>query len=210
MTTTYPTGAARTANRMILLATLGFSICALLALASISWLGRAGDGPPLIVYGISLFLCSACSFIYNVFDGSPRCRLYRLFDHAAIFLLIAGTYTPFTTIGIGGPFGHTLLSVTWTLAAIGILLKLFADERHDRRFVFLYLAIGWVFVIGFDDIVANLRAWPLALLVAGGIAYTVGSMVYLRDIGRWTDPVWHAFVLAGSSLHFSAVVVLAS
>jgi hemolysin III len=210
MATTYPTGAARAANRLILMATLGFSVCALVALALISLLVKPGEGPPLIVYGLSLFLCSACSFVYNVFDRSPRRRLYRLFDHAAIFLLIAGTYTPFTTIGIGGTFGRTLLSVTWTLAILGILLKFFANERHDRLFVFLYLAVGWIFVIGFNDMIASLNAWTLALLIAGGIAYTIGSMIYMRDIGRWTDPVWHGFVLAGSSLHFSAILILAS
>jgi hemolysin III len=209
MATTFPTGAARAANRYILMVTLGFSVCALVALTLISVLVNPGEAPPLIVYGVSLFLCSACSFVYNVFDRSPRRRLYRLFDHAAIFLLIAGTYTPFTTIGIGGPFGRTLLSVTWTLAIIGILLKLFADERHDRPFVFLYLAVGWMFVIGLNDMISSLAVWPLALLIAGGIAYTVGSVIYMRDIGRWTDPVWHGFVLAGSSLHFSAVVALA-
>lgn len=138
-------------------------------------------------------------------ETAKRRALLRYLDHAAIFLLIAGTYTPFAA-GIRGPFHQSLLSWVWSLALAGIALKLFLPKAHDRAFVGLYLAIGWLFVSAGDEVVRAVPPLPLLFLGLGGLAYTAGAAVYARDIGRWTDPVWHGCVFAGVIGHFVAVI----
>jgi hemolysin III len=203
----FPTGVARRVNRAVLTATLAFGVAALALLAALALVGRdAAFAAASLVYGTSLVLCALCSFLYNMLETAKRRDLLRRLDHAAIFLLIAGTYTPFAA-GIHGLFGISLLAWVWALALAGILLKLRAGRAFDRGFIALYLALGWLVLTAGREI-ASLPALPLAFLAAGGLAYTVGAVIYARDIGRWTDPVWHGFVLAGNVTHFLAVVAL--
>jgi hemolysin III len=96
----------------------------------------------------------------------------------------------------------------WTLALLGIALKIVLRESYDRVFVLIYLGIGWTFVVALDEILRAIDPAAIALLAAGGIAYTVGALIYFRDIGRWTDPIWHGFVLVGTTTHFLAVVAV--
>jgi hemolysin III len=206
---TNPTGMARLVNRALLAATLAFSgvgIAFLLALAP----GLRGRWAAVaaLVYGATLVVSSVCSFLYHTLETARRRRLLRLLDHAAIFLLIAGTYTPFAAVALGQTVGGPLLVWVWTLALLGIALKFVLHEEYDRVFVLVYLAIGWVFVAALDEILRSMPAGAIALLAAGGIAYTVGALIYFRDIGRWTDPVWHAFVLVGTTTHFLAVLAV--
>jgi hemolysin III len=209
MPTTSPIGAARRVNRVILTATLAFSTAAMLALIAVAVaaldLSRAAAG---LVYGTTLLTCSLASYLYHVLEDTPRRGVLRYCDHAAIFLLIAGTYTPFAANGINGPLGFGLLEWVWTLAIIGAALKLFLDASYDRFFVGLYLAIGWLFLSAFDQLISALTPLSLAFLVLGGVAYTVGAVVYVRDIGHWTDPIWHGCVLTGSFTHFIAILAL--
>lgn len=205
MSTTPPAGVARRINRAILTATLAFGAIALAALAIVAF---AAHDAPSLVYGLCLAACSLFSFLYNMLERAPRRALLRYLDHAAIFLLIAGTYTPFAAIGIHGPFGVSLLAWIWGLAIAGIALKLILPKAHDRAFVGLYLAMGWLFLTGADEVLRQVPPLSLALLLIGGLAYTIGAVIYARDIGRWTDPVWHSFVLAGAVTHFFAVVAL--
>lgn len=202
-----PTGVARSVNRAVLTATLSFGVAALALLGALALVGRdAAFAATSLIYGTSLVLCALCSFLYNMLETARRRDLLRRLDHAAIFLLIAGTYTPFAA-GIHGLFGVSLLAWVWALALLGILLKLRASQAFERGFVALYLALGWLALTAGREI-ATLPALPLTLLAAGGLAYTVGALIYARDIGRWTDPVWHGFVLAGNVTHFLAVVAL--
>ncbi|MGO8914430.1 MAG: PAQR family membrane homeostasis protein TrhA [Stellaceae bacterium] len=206
MSVTPPAGLARQVNRAVLTATLAFGGSGLVALALVSLWARRGGAGASLVYGISLLACALCSFLYNMLERTRRRALLRWLDHAAIFLLIAGTYTPFAAAGLSGPFGGSLLAWVWALAAAGIVLKLVLPRAHDRAFVAVYLALGWIFLWAGDEVLRAIPALPLLLLAAGGLAYTVGAVIYARDIGRWTDPVWHCCVLAGIVAHFLAVV----
>lgn len=202
-----PTGLARLVNRAVLTATLAFGAAGLALLFALALVKRdAAFAATSLVYGTSLVACALCSFLYNMLETAPRRDLLRRLDHAAIFLLIAGTYTPFAG-GIHGLFGISLLTWVWGVAVIGVLLKLVLGNAFDRGFVALYLALGWLAVTAGRE-VASLPVLPLVLLGIGGVAYTVGALVYARDIGRWTDPVWHSCVLAGNVIHFLAVIAL--
>ena len=211
MPSTSPSGAARRVNRLILTATFGFSALALAGL-----LVRSGGvdispaGIAALIYGVTLLLCSLFSYLYNVHENSRHRPLLRYCDHSAIFLLIAGTYTPFVIGGVEGPLGLDLLIWVWGLAFTGIFLKLILRGRHERAFVALYLALGWLFLAAFDSFI-DLNPLPsLIFLAIGGGAYSIGALIYGRDIGNWTDPIWHACVLTGSGTHFVAVLLLSA
>ena len=201
-------GAARSVDRAILTATLAFSGGALVGLVALALATHASEGTGAsLIYGVCLVLCSLCSYLYNMLETARRRGLLRYLDHAAIFLLIAGTYTLFAR-GFRGPFGVALLEWVWGLAAVGIVLKLLLFGSYDRVFVAIYLAIGWLFVTALNQFLALVTLPSLIFLTIGGVAYTVGAVIYARDIGRWTAAVWHGCVLAGSLTHFIAVVVL--
>jgi hemolysin III len=197
-------GVSRLVDRAILTATLAFSGGALIGLVVLA-IASHGTGASLI-YGVCLGLCSLFSYLYNMLETSRRRGLLRYLDHAAIFLLIAGTYTPFAS-GFKGPFGFGLLECVWGLAIVGIVLKLLLFGSYDRLFVGIYLAIGWLFVSALDQFLAMVTPSSLVFLTIGGVAYTVGALIYARDIGRWTAAVWHGCVLTGSLTHFIAVVL---
>jgi hemolysin III len=201
-----PIGVSRRLNRGILTATLAFGAAGLLVLLLLAAFSSERHSLASIVYGASLLLCSLCSYLYNMRETARRRRLLRHLDHAGIFALIAGSYTPFS-LGVHGPFGLYLLAWVWGLALAGMALKILLLGSYERLFVGLYLLIGWLFVSAIDELLAVLTAPSLALIVVAGIAYTVGALIYARGVGRWTDPVWHGCVLAGSLMHFTAVIV---
>jgi hemolysin III len=208
MPSSTPVGPSRRVNQIILSITLGFSATGLIVLLCLAPVAKhPWRTAAYLVYGATLLACSLCSFLYHTLEAASRRALLRLLDHAAIFLFIAGTYTAFASWDVPGPFGWSLLGWVWGLALLGVVLKIFLDERHDRLFVLLYLGIGWLAVTGLDDLLRNLNPVSFDLLAAGGAAYTVGALIYARDVGPWTDPVWHAFVLAGTGTHFAAVVL---
>ena len=201
-------GLSRLVDRAILTATLAFSGGALIGLVALAFASTASHGTGAsLIYGVCLVLCSLCSYLYNMLETARRRGLLRYFDHAAIFLLIAGTYTPFAA-GFQGPFGFALLEWVWGLAIVGIVLKLLLFGSYDRLFVGIYLAIGWLFVSALNQFLATITPSSLVFLTIGGVAYTVGALIYARDIGRWTAAVWHGCVLTGSLTHFIAVVLL--
>jgi hemolysin III len=195
-------------NRVIMTVTLGFSLIAaasLIVLAVFDWPRR-----PLasVVYGCCLLLSSLCSYLYNMTQTTPHRSVLRYLDHGAIFLLIAGTYTPFVSSGISGPLGIGLLGWIWCLALSGIGLKFLLRGRYDQLFVALYLALGWSFILALPEFVEKNSLQCVVLLVAGGVAYSIGAIVYWRGIEPWTGAVWHGCVLLGSVTHFFAVVLL--
>lgn len=193
----------------ILAATLAFSITAmaLLVYFAIESVDRQ-RALAILVYGGTLVVCSSCSFLYNTFAWARWRPALRYLDHAAIFLLIAGTYTPFAGGDLRGPLGFSVLAWVWALACMGVVMKLLLFGAYDRLFVAVYVAIGWFIVTAGREALAAIAAPALALLAIGGVVYTAGAVVYARDRGRWTAPIWHSCVLAGSLAHFLAVVAL--
>ncbi len=156
------------------------------------------------VFGATLVLLYLTSTVYHAIPArlTRAKHVFRILDHTAIHLLIAGTTTPVALAGIGGGWGWTLFGVTWAIATLGIVVETTALRRHERLSVGLYLVSGWIGAMA----IPLLWAWPpvLGLLVAGGIAYTAGVPFYVLD-RRWMHAVWHAFVLLGSALHVCAI-----
>ncbi len=161
-----------------------------------------------LVYGISLVLLYTMSTVYHALPDGKAARVMRVFDHCSIFVLIAGSYTPFTLIALGGTTkGIALSIVLWVAAVFGIVVKCFGVDRFKKLSLVLYLAMGWAAVFALKDIVHALPLNGIILLAAGGLAYTVGVLFYIQKNHRYMHAVWHLFVLAGSVLHYFCVVL---
>jgi len=209
MSKTHAEGTSRAVNRAVVKATLLFSIAALATLVALATMHPHHPASlASVIYGACLFLCALSSFLYTRRASAASNPLLRHLDHAAIFLLIAGTYTPFAGGGITGLFGVSLLTIIWVLALGGVVLRLLIRRGYDRLFVGLYIAIGWIFVTALHDITQRIALQPLVFLGLGAVTYSLGAILFARDIGRWTDPVWHGCVLAAAFLHFLAVLSL--
>ncbi|CAP43572.1 PAQR family membrane homeostasis protein TrhA [Bordetella petrii] len=174
--------------------------------------GATRQGDAALIAGTAVFAASMCllylaSALYHALPRGRAKRLFNVLDHSAIYLLIAGTYTPFTLGPLRGPWGWTLLALVWGLAALGVTLK--ASRRLDRPLLStgLYLAMGWLVAIAVDPVLEHVPAGGLWLLLAGGLAYTAGVVFFVLD-SRWRYAhfVWHLFVLAGTACHFFAAL----
>jgi hemolysin III len=130
----------------------------------------------------------------------------RVLDHAAIFLLIAGTYTPFMLVSLRGPWGWTLLAIVWSLALFGVAFQLSLLRRWQGISLSLYIGMGWVVVVAIKPMLAAVAPGGLILLLLGGLAYTSGTVFYVRDKMKYNHAIWHGFVLAGSILHYCAIL----
>lgn len=157
------------------------------------------------VYGASMIVLFVASTLYHSARHPAWRRAFKMFDHCAIFLLIAGTYTPFLLVNMRGTLGWTLLGVIWGLAAVGIVFNLVFGHRFKALQVATYLVMGWLVVVAATELPAILGATELALLVAGGLAYTLGVIFYLANSIPFNHAIWHLFVLAGGALHYFAV-----
>jgi hemolysin III len=146
------------------------------------------------------------STLYHSAVLPERKRKLRIFDHLAIFLLIAGTYTPFVLIALRGVWGWTLFAIVWSLAAVGTIIELSQLARYRRVMVALYIAMGWVGLIAIKPLVAALPAAGLWLLFGGGVSYTLGVVFYRWHSLRYHHAVWHLFVLGGSVLQYFSVL----
>ena len=158
------------------------------------------------IFGVTLVLLYAASTLYHGIRNPRAKRFLRRFDHAAIYLLIAGTYTPFTLVSLRGGWGWTLLALVWGLAILGIALQIAVPGRARRAPVPLYLAMGWLGVIALAPLLRSLHYEGLLLLLLGGIIYTLGVVFYAWRRLPYNHAVWHVFVLAGSACHFSCVL----
>lgn len=158
------------------------------------------------VFSATLVLLYTASTLYHA-ARSPvaRARL-KVFDHCAIYLLIAGTYTPFTLVGLRGGWGWSLFGVIWGLAVAGTVFKLFFTGRFPRLSTGIYLGMGWLVVIAAVPMARALSPATLAWLVAGGLTYTVGTVFYHSRRIPYAHAIWHLFVLGGSACHFAAVL----
>lgn len=163
----------------------------------------------LAIYGLALVATFVCSAGYH-FTVRPRVKeVMRRLDHAAIFLMIAGTYTPFVLIKMNNAWGYGLLAVVWTMAAIGIVLKLFFPRFLEGLSTALYLVQGWAVVIAWEPLHAALPVWVLTLLMVGGVLYTTGVVFHLWNRLPYQNAIWHGFVLSAASCHFAAVIGVA-
>jgi hemolysin III len=160
------------------------------------------------VYGGTLVILYAASTLYHCVPARRMRakRVLRIVDHAAIYLLIAGTYTPFALVTLRGGWGWTLFGIIWGLALTGVIFKVFLTGRFPILSTLVYLAMGWLVVIAWKPVTAALPASALAWLAAGGIAYTAGVLFFALERLRFGHAVWHVFVLAGSICHYFAVL----
>jgi len=156
------------------------------------------------VFGLSLVTMYATSTLYHSARDANIRRRWRTADHAAIYVLIAGTYTPFCLVALEGPVGLTLFAVTWAMALVGIVLKLFFTGHFKRLSTLTYVAMGWLIVFAAKPFVEVFGGLGLAWLAAGGVLYTVGAIVYVLKL-PFGHATFHVFVLAGSFCHFVAV-----
>jgi hemolysin III len=158
------------------------------------------------VFGATLVLLYAASTLYHALPGERAKNVFRVLDHSAIFLLIAGTYTPLALVAVGGPWGWSLFGAIWFLAALGVLLNTVAHGRWRWLSITLYVTMGWLVVIAIRPLVASVSTGVLGLIVGGGIAYTAGLAFYGWRSLPYGHAVWHVFVLAGSVFHYLAVL----
>ena len=160
----------------------------------------------ICVYAAGLAAMLGCSAAYNLARASPRKETLRRFDHAAIFVMIAGTYTPFSVDAIGGARGWVLLSAVWVMAMGGVAMKLLLPLRFEVLSVALYLLIGWVGLVALEPLVAALPLSSFALLAGGGVLYTVGVAFYAIAALPFHKAIWHGMVLAAAACHYGAVL----
>jgi len=158
------------------------------------------------IYGATLVLLYLSSTLYHAFQAPRVKRVFQAFDHSAIFLLIAGTYTPFTLVTLRGPWGWSLFGVVWGLALAGAVLEVIFLDRFARLALGLYLAMGWVVLVAIVPLVQALPPGGLAWLAGGGVAYTLGTLFYRMKHRPFMHAVWHLFVLAGSLCHWFGIL----
>ncbi len=158
------------------------------------------------VFAVTVVVLYLTSTLYHALPRSRTKRVFRVLDHGAIFLLIAGTYTPFTLGVLRGTWGWTLFGLVWGLAVGGVLLKSVAGVRHPKLSTSMYLAMGWIALIAVKPFWLGVPAWGLFWILAGGIAYTAGVAFFAARRVRYSHFVWHLFVIAGTACHFIAVL----
>ena len=184
------------------------SIAALVILVTLSALrGNAWHVVSSVVFGATLIFLYTASTLYHSITHPRAKKILRVLDHSAIFLLIAGTYTPFTLVTLRGGWGWTLFVVVWGLALVGIVYKITASNRFRLLSVLLYLGMGWLVLVAIEPMVATMPVPGLILLLAGGLCYTLGVIFFVWRQLPYSHAVWHVFVLAGSICHFFAVLL---
>ncbi len=189
----------------------GVGFLAALSAAPVLIMNAFQRGGATGVIGASVFVSTVglvylASVLYHALPPNRAKRVVQVLDHGAIFLLIAGTYTPFTLGVLHGAWGWSLLGLVWSLALVGVVLKAISGVRYPRFSVGLYLAMGWVVLIAVKRLWLLMPAEGLFWLLSGGIAYTAGVAFFAAERVRYSHFVWHLFVLAGTACHFIAVL----
>lgn len=170
---------------------------------------RFGDGWQLtgaVVFGLCLLLLYIASTLYHAIQHPVAKARLKVFDHCAIYLLIAGTYTPFTLIGLRGALGWWLFAAIWALALAGVVFKLFFTGRFKLLSTSIYIGMGWLVLAAIVPVFRALDAWTFGWLLAGGVCYTLGTFFYHRPTMPYSHAVWHMFVIAGSVCHYVSVM----
>jgi hemolysin III len=168
--------------------------------------GTAWNTVGVSVFGASMIALYLASTLYHAVTHDKAKRVFRVLDHSAIFILIAGTYTPFTLGVMRGPWGWTLLGLVWGLALVGLVKKALFGARHMWLSVILYLVMGWLALIAAPELLQRVPLSGLAWILAGGVAYTAGVAFFAAHRMRYAHFAWHLFVIAGTVCHFFAVL----
>jgi hemolysin III len=158
------------------------------------------------IFGLSMILLYAASTLYHVTKDPKRRKALKVFDHAAIYGLIAGTYTPFALITLQGTLGYLIFALIWALALTGITLKLFFTGRFTRLSTMMYLLMGWIVILAIKPLIHSISIDGFLWLLTGGIAYSLGAVLYLFKSLSYSHAAFHLFVLVGSGCHFVAVI----
>lgn len=186
----------------VLLSIAGLAV--LVAYASLN--GNAWHVVSCSIYGASLILLYSSSTLYHSIHYPPAKAVLQRLDHAAIYLLIAGTYTPFLLVNLRGPWGWSLFATVWSIAVAGVVLEFIRQRRFKRLSLVLYLGLGWIVLVAIDPMLDRVETGGLVLLLIGGLCYSFGVIFYLWKKLVYHHAIWHLFVLAGSVLHFFAVL----
>jgi len=189
----------------------GLGLSAAVAAFPVLVMAAQARGDTAGIVGASVFATATVLlyFVSTLFHALPRCRAKRVFqilDHSAIYLLIAGTYTPFTLGVLRGDWGWTLFGLVWGMAIAGTVLKALGGVRYTTLSTWTYLAMGWLVVIAAKTVWTLVPGWGLFWLIAGGVAYTAGAVFFMAERIRYFHFVWHLFVVAGTACHFIAVL----
>lgn len=177
---------------------------ALVATALTAHLGF-GERAAVVLYATALVLMLGVSAVYNLYPVSPRKWLLRRADHALIYLMIAGTYTPLVALVGSGTRAYLLLAVIWLVALVGIAIKLFMPGRYDRLSIGLYLMLGWSGLLAYESVIAALQPTALWLLAIGGMLYSVGVLFHVWRTLPFQNAIWHGFVLAATACHYGTI-----
>jgi hemolysin III len=159
------------------------------------------------IFGTTMLLLYLSSTLVHSFPSGKLKDLFEIFDHTSIYLFIAGTYTPFTLTIIKGPLGWSLFGIVWGIALIGTIFKAFFTKKYVFLSTIFYIAMGWIIVIAWKPLLEGLSTGGIVLLIAGGLAYTIGTVFYVWRAFPYHHMVWHLFVLAGTICHFFAVLL---
>ncbi len=181
-----------------------FAVGAALGLAI--WQGGLGMASAVAVYAICVMSMIGCSMAYNLTEEPKRKALLRRFDHAAIFLMIAGTYTPFTTLRFDGAWAISMTTIVWTLALIGAACKLFLPGISKRIWLAFYIALGWLAFAALEPLLQGVPLVGLILLAIGGALYTIGVPFYAWERLPFRRAIWHGFVIAAAGVHYAAIL----
>jgi hemolysin III len=160
------------------------------------------------IFGSTLTILYLSSTLYHGFRGEQIKKLFRKFDHISIFLLIAGTYTPFCFSALHGWVGWTIFGVVWGCCLLGIVLKAFFTGKMEKLSLIIYITMGWLIVFAIKPLYENISSTAFTFLLLGGLCYTLGTYFYANDKKRFHHGVWHVFVLCGSACHFFSVMSL--
>ncbi len=187
---------------------LGMSVVGLALLVTIGWLhGEAVHIISGAIYGCTLVLLFLASTVYHSMTQPKWRRVFRIVDHSAIYLLIAGTYTPFTLVVLPDPWGIWIFGIVWSLAIIGVIYKIFFFGKFPGLSLALYLGMGWTIVVAIKPLFENLPMGGLILLLGGGLLYTIGVVFYVWEKLFFNHAIWHLFVLAAAVCQYMSVLL---
>jgi len=184
----------------------GLAACVAIAVLAIPQAGALRLAS-LGLYAFGLIAMLGCSALYNLSGSETWKGVFRRFDHAAIFLMIAGTYSPFALIVMGGGWGVGVFLFVWIIAACGAAMKLLRPGRFERLSVAVYLLLGWTILVAFNPLMAAASMPALVLLVTGGVLYSLGVIFHLWERLPYQNAIWHVFVLAAAACHFTAILL---
>jgi hemolysin III len=183
-----------------------FTLAVFAALGLAIWQGGLGMATAVAVYAVCVLTMIGCSMAYNLAENHKRKSLLRRFDHAAIFLMIAGTYTPFTAIRFDGAWAISMTTIIWVLAFVGAAGKLFFPTVGKHIWTVFYVVMGWLIVVAAGPMLEDVPLAGVILLFIGGVIYTVGVPFYVSEKLPFRRAIWHGFVMAAAGVHYAAVL----